>query len=92
MIKNPVGIDFSRKFDKELKKAPLEIKIAFRQRLNLFVQDQFYLTLNNHALTGKYKGYRSINITGDWRAIYTVSKINNKIIFETIGTHSQLYK
>lgn len=92
MTKKLAEIDFSKKFDKELKKAPLEIKTAFRQRLNFFIQDQFHPTLNNHVLIGKLKGYRSINITGDWRALFSVDEIKKKIIFETIGTHSQLYK
>lgn len=92
MTKKPAEIDFSNKFDKELKKSPLEIKIAFRQRFNLFLQDQFHPTLNNHSLKGKYKGFRSINITGDWQTLFTNNKNNSKIIFEAIGTHSQLYK
>jgi mRNA-degrading endonuclease YafQ of YafQ-DinJ toxin-antitoxin module len=38
----------------------------------------------------KYLGYRSINITGDVRALYTV-KEGALILFVFIGTHSQLY-
>lgn len=95
MIKRLIKIDLSRDFEKELKKSPLKIKIAFRQRLNLFAENQFHPLLNNHALTGKLSGYRSINITGDWRAIYSevIDKDGEKlIIFELLGTHSQLYK
>lgn len=90
MIKNLGAINYSKKFEKQLKKAPLEIKIAFRNRRELFIQDPFHPQLNNHQLTGKFKGSRSINITGDWRAIY--SEFNDSIIFEMLGTHSQLYK
>lgn len=90
MKKSLSRIDYSRGFDKKLKKAPLSIKIAFRQGLALFINDPFHPQLNNHALTGKFKRYRSINITGDWRAIY--SKEKDVIIFELLGTHSQLYK
>ncbi|MCL4366414.1 type II toxin-antitoxin system mRNA interferase toxin, RelE/StbE family [Patescibacteria group bacterium] len=90
MKKSLSRIDYSKSFDKQLKKAPLSIKIAFRQRLELFIADQFHPQLNNHTLIGKYKGYRSINITGDWRAIYSEDK--NVVIFELLGTHSQLYK
>lgn len=43
-------------------------------------------------LKGSYLGFRSINITGDWRAIYSEEK-NKKgdktVIFEVLGTHSQ---
>ncbi len=87
-------IDFSGPFDKQLKKAPLNIKIAFKKRLTIFIKDPFNSRLRNHQLTGKLKNYRSINITGDWRALYSSNKINkeNVIIFEALGTHSQLYK
>ena len=90
-----VRIDYSNKFNKQLKKLPSEIKIAFRNRLALFIKNQFNPLLNNHALSGNLKGSRSINITGDWRAIYS-EKIDkngeNYIVFELLGTHSQLYK
>ncbi|MBI2330404.1 type II toxin-antitoxin system mRNA interferase toxin, RelE/StbE family [Candidatus Daviesbacteria bacterium] len=59
-------------------------------RLELFIINQFHPQLNNHSLTGKYKGNRSINITGDWRAIYSEEK--DSVIFELLGTHSQLYR
>ncbi|PIZ96242.1 MAG: type II toxin-antitoxin system mRNA interferase toxin, RelE/StbE family [Candidatus Levybacteria bacterium CG_4_10_14_0_2_um_filter_36_16] len=83
-------VDYSNKFLKQLKKAPLEIIVAFRDRLRLFRQDPFHPTLNNHKLTGRLKGFRSINITGDWRAIYM--ETDTAIIFELFGTHIQLYK
>lgn len=95
MIKNPVRIDFSKVFDRQLKKAPVKIKIAFRKRLSIFIQHQHHPLLNNHALTGKLAGLRSINITGDWRAIYSSEIKKNKeyvVLFEILGTHSQLYK
>ena len=91
MTKVSKRIDFSNKFNKNLKKAPLSIKIALRKRMEIFVIDPFAPILNNHGLTGEYKGYRSINIiTGDWRAIY--SEYPDRIVFEELGTHSQLYK
>ena len=62
-----------------------------KERLVLFLQDEFNPILNNHPLRGKYKGYRSINITGDLRAIYQYQ--NPDIgIFVAIDTHSNLYQ
>lgn len=90
MKKSLARIDYSKKFIKQLRKAPLSIKRYFRQKSELFLNHPFHPQLNNHALTGKFKGYRSINITGDWRAIY--SEEENLIIFKLLGTHSQLYK
>lgn len=94
MTESVKRVDYSRQFQKSLKKAPLATKIAFRKRRELFQKDPFHALLNNHSLSGKLKGYRSINITGDWRAIYSEYKdeANNTIIvFEILGTHSQLY-
>lgn len=90
MTVNTKRIDYSNKFDKHLRKAPLVIKIAFRQRLELFLKDPFNPLLRNHQLSGKLKHLRSINVTGDWRALY--SEHSEVIIFELLGTHSRLYK
>lgn len=95
MDENAARIDYAQKFLKQLKKAPLEIKVAFRKRLELFLKDPFHPLLDNHGLTGQYTGFRSINVTGDWRAIFAEQKSEAKsktIVFVIIGTHSQLYK
>jgi len=82
---------FSRTFVKQLKKAPPKIRTAFRRRLEIFLDDPFHPVLHNHALTGRLKGYRSINVTGDWRAIFRVLD-DGSVYFDTLGTHSQLYR
>ena len=81
---------FSREFIKALKKAPKRIKSAFKERLEIFVKDPSDPRLRNHPLKGKLKGYRSINITGDWRALF--EEVEDGVHFVIIGTHSQLYK
>lgn len=82
---------FSRKFVKQYTQAPKKIRSAFDKRLGFFLENPYHSLLNNHSLTGSLKGYKSINITGDWRAIYSEHK-PSIVIFETLGTHSQLYK
>ena len=84
-------IRYSREFKKQYIKAPQKIKLAFKNKRNLFLKNPYSLILNNHSLKGKLKGYRSINITGDWRAIY--SQLRPSVVtFEILGTHSQLYE
>ncbi|MBI4050114.1 MAG: type II toxin-antitoxin system mRNA interferase toxin, RelE/StbE family [Candidatus Doudnabacteria bacterium] len=61
------------------------------ERLFLFAHNPFHPILNNHALIGKYKNYRSINITGDYRALYEPIA-RNKAFFVIVDTHSNLYK
>lgn len=95
MKKKQQRIDFTKKFIKQLQKAPLAVKTSFRNRLQQFKKDPFTSILNNHQLKGKLRVYRSINVTGDWRALY-LENINKPgetvIIFSLLGTHSQLYK
>lgn len=83
-------IRLTNRFEKEFQKVDLKIRTAFSERLKIFKQEPFHPILKNHSLTGKYRGYRSINVTGDWRALYTEGK--STIWFEALGTHSQLYK
>lgn len=72
-------------------KQPQKIKKKFKEKRDLFIEDMFHPILNNHPLTGKYDGCRSINITGDIRAIFFV-KIDGGIVFINIGSHSELYE
>lgn len=94
MNKMPKRIDFSKKFDKQFKKSPLEIKIAFKKRIKIFIQNPLDPQLRNHPLRGILQSYKSINITGDWRALYSEFKEKEEIviIFEMLGKHSKLYK
>lgn len=46
--------------------------------------------LRIHPLKGSYAGYWSMNISGDFRALYLL-RGNEIIIFALIGTHSELY-
>lgn len=88
-------VKFSKRFAKQYEKVEEKIKRSFDKRLKIFIEDPYYSSLNNHQLTGSFSGYRSINVTGDWRAIYSVR--NSKgggmvIVFEILGTHSELYR
>jgi len=80
-----------RKFDKRFVKLSVALKEKFKERRNLFLLDPFNSVLNNHALHGDRAGQWSINITGDWRAIYEF-KDTETIIFVDIDTHSNLYR
>ena len=83
-------IFFHKRFNKKAKLLPTNHKEKLKGRLRLFQKDQFHPTLNNHPLVGSKKGYRSINITGDIRAVYKFE--GDTIIFVDVDTHSELYK
>jgi len=41
-------IEYSKKFIKEFKKCPVNVKTNFKARLEIFINDQYYSILNNH--------------------------------------------
>lgn len=83
-------ITYSRIFKKMFKKKNTFVQNKFSERLSLFTQDRNHPLLNNHPLDGTWAGCRSINITGDFRAVYEELS-NNYFEFIAIGTHSELY-
>ena len=82
-------VAYHRNFERQYKKLPVKIKTKFEERLELFLQEPFSPLLENHALGGNYKDCRSINITGDVRAIYYIKV--RILVFINIGSHSELY-
>lgn len=84
-------IDYHKKFYKTFDKLPVKMQEKFYERLRIFSQNPFNVVLNNHALTGEYRGYRSIDITGDLRAIFELIDKDTSL-FIMVDTHSNLYK
>ena len=79
-----------KSFKKDFRKLPKKIKEQFFERAALFFENRFNPLLNNHSVDAAYPGCRSINITGDYRAIF--KEDGDIVIFLHIGTHSQLYR
>lgn len=82
-------IKLHKDFEKQYKKLRENEKKKFKERRDLFLQNEFNPILNNHALKGKYQGYRSMNITGDFRAIFKM--VGEEATFVAIDSHSNLY-
>lgn len=82
-------VELSKNFIKQYDKASVKIKEATDQRISLFQVNPSDPQLRNHKLSGKYSDCSSINITGDWRALY--KKDDGVIHFLILGTHSELY-
>jgi len=85
-------IEYSKKFRKEFKKCPNNIRELFKDKLNIFINNKQDQSLNNHSLSGEFKNHRSINVNSDWRAIFEEIDFGDIIYFVNIGTHSNLYK
>ena len=83
-------IRYLPKFKKQYKKLPQKIQNQFDEKIALFVADPTLPVLKVHPLRGNFKGYWSMNVNGDVRALYIVDG-DSIVIFGLIGTHSQLY-
>ena len=81
---------FHKNFSKSYQRLPAKAKKQFEKRLKLFLEDPSHVLLNNHALHGEWKNYRSINIAGNLRAIYKPID-DDAVKFVIIDTHSNLY-
>ena len=82
-------ITYSRNFIKQAEKLPPKLQAKLHESIKLFRVNPLHPSLRNHALKGKYATYRSINITGDFRALYLEK--GNETVFDQIGSHAQLY-
>ncbi|MEK9154057.1 MAG: type II toxin-antitoxin system mRNA interferase toxin, RelE/StbE family [Patescibacteria group bacterium] len=82
--------DTNRVFDRMFKKLPRDVRDRFVERAELFIKDHRHPLLRDHALTGAWAGHRSINVTGDYRAVYEEVAADT-FRFVAIGTHHDLY-
>ena len=83
-------IRYLPKFKKQYKKLPAIVQVQFDERLRMFIADPTQPQLRVHPLKGSYAGYWSMNVNGDYRALY-LQDGDTIIIFALIGTHSELY-
>ncbi len=82
---------FSKQFQKSYNKLSPKLKKQVAERLRLFAQSPWNTQLRNHKLTGEFRSYRSINISGDYRALYEEVGEDVALLMK-LGTHSELYK
>ncbi len=87
-------VRYSPDFYRQYKKANVRIRSSVDERIGIFVKDPNNSQLNNHPLQDPYQGYRSIDITADYRAFYQEIDQGEEPVayFSILGTHSQLYK
>lgn len=83
---------FHKYFQKRYRKSSSKIQDKFDSQLEIFYKNIHDERLNKHELHGKYSEHRSINVTGDIRAVYRkVNATTEDVIFVDIGTHGELY-
>lgn len=85
---------FDQNFYKLYKELNVRIQNRVDKQIRIFQKNPLDPQLNNHELKKEYQGFRSIDITSDYRAIYEeVSEEEEPVAYFTlIGTHKELYK
>lgn len=75
------------------KKIDVRIRNRFNDQIKIFRNNPLDTELHNHTLKDEWEGYRSINITNDYRAIYheIVEGEEPVAYFITLRTHKELY-
>lgn len=81
-------------FFEKLKKLNVRIRKSVKEKMLLFSVNPFDPQLDNHELKEEFEGYRSIDITADYRAVYEKRLIGREMVayFIAIGTHPELYE
>ena len=57
-------------FINKLKKLDVRTRNSFKEKIALFQNNPFDPILDNHALQREFMGYRSIDITANYRAVF----------------------
>lgn len=86
-------VRYSPGFFRQYKKANIRIRGSVDEKIKVFLKDPDDPQLDNHQLKDEYLGYRSIDVTADWRAIYEEIDEGEEVVayFEVLGTHEELY-
>ena len=84
---------YDPEFIDKLKKVDVKIRKSFKNKILVFSDNPDAPELNNHPLREEWEGYRSIDVTNDWRAVYTEKVESGRItaFFVALGTHRDLY-
>jgi mRNA-degrading endonuclease YafQ of YafQ-DinJ toxin-antitoxin module len=85
-----MDFDYRKSFRKDYRKLSTKLREKFSERVDIFTGNKYDPILDNHSVDKAFPGCRSIDITGDCRAIFFED--GNTVTFVAIGTHAQLYK
>jgi mRNA-degrading endonuclease RelE of RelBE toxin-antitoxin system len=82
-------VRFHKGFRKRYYRLPKKVRDKFDERLRIFIFDRSHPVLHVHPLRGERWPLMSMNVTGDYRALFTLEK--DGVTFREIGTCSELY-
>jgi len=79
-----------RTFERQYKKLSDVLRDKIWERLALLLKEESNPLLSDHKLNPPWDGYRSINISGDYRLIYR--ELDEGVFYlRAVGTHHQLF-
>ena len=84
---------YTKQFEKDLKRLQRRGKNLEKFKIiarSLIAGDPLDPIHRDHRLLGHYVGRRECHIESDWLLIYKIEEL--RIIFERMGTHSDLFK
>ena len=89
-----LSIKYVSRFKKDFKRYQNQIVIL--QELNhvfklLLARKKLPEKYRDHTLSGGYSGMRECHVKPDVLLIYWIDEKNNKLIFERLGSHSELF-
>ena len=87
-------VQYHPEFIKKLKSVDVRVRKRFRKQIDIFQRDHLDPRLNNHELQREYRGYRSIDVDNDYRAVYEEigESEGDLAYFFRLGTHKELYE
>ena len=87
-------VRLSKRFQEKLKKQNVRIRKSFKERIHLFIKNPSDPILDNHPLHREFTGYRSIDITANYRAVFEILQEAEETIyfFFLFGTHKELFR
>ena len=87
-------IDYSTRFKKDykiIKKRGFDISLL-KKTIELLANGQeLPPEYKDHALKGKFVGYRECHITSDWLLVYKIANNMLMLFLSRTGTHSDLF-
>jgi len=91
MLKPKTTKQFKRDF-KKAKKQNKKLENLENVMVELTNERQLSPRNKDHPLIGNFSGSRECHIEPDWLLIYRIDKNASEIIFERIGSHSELFE
>jgi len=83
-------IFYLKKFVKQYRKLPIDVKRLAEKKEEIFRSDPFNSKLKTHKLHGELNGFLAFSINSSVRIIFDFDK-NKNVRFYTIGNHDIYY-